>query len=148
MKKKKEFTIFFFEKLPAPNIVDIYKDIIEKNKNLKKIKLHGKKGKYFISKTLFGYMLEKSSFKIPCKDINEAKYLKIFSEIGIKEIYIPEITTKEMVKELESKFLEVENKIHEIFPFSLKKRILKKHRNKIFKEIRNRVENLNHTYFQ
>ncbi len=146
MGKKKDFTTFFIEKLPSPNIIELYGEIIAKNKKIKKVKLPGKKGNYTISRTLFGYMVEKNRTKIPSSDINHAKYLKIFSEMGLKEILIPESVNEELINSLEKKYLEIENKIREIFPFTLKRRIIKKHKNKIFKEIKKRIEDLNNNH--
>ncbi len=140
---KKNFAAFFLEKLPSPNIVEIYSEMVKEEKNnLKVLKLHGKRGDYFISKTLLGYMVGKSGYKIACKDINEAKIIKVLSQLGLKEALIPEKVKKDYAEKFEEKYLELEQKIREVFPLSLKRRLKKKYKSKIYKKIRSEMERI------
>jgi hypothetical protein len=72
-------------------------------RKLSKKKFSDNSGEIKIDRDLFGWKLYSGKNFIECRSEEEARYLKVFLDLGLKEIYVPrdDVYLKEILPELE-----------------------------------------------
>lgn len=69
-------------------LVEIYSREVSPHRT-RNVKLPGRKCSPTIMYTFLGFELKAGRKRITCPDISTARYLKIFTELGLSEVYIP-----------------------------------------------------------
>ncbi|MBI4456532.1 MAG: hypothetical protein HY644_11615 [Acidobacteria bacterium] len=87
------------------SIVEIYRQQVLPFKT-RKVSLPGRKCNAYIMYTLLGYELKAGSKRLVCPDLITARYLRIFAELGMKQILIPYDPTRtgRLIDRLENNF--------------------------------------------
>jgi len=99
------------EKIDDKKLTDWYKKEILSRKDLQIKKLPELESKPQIEKSLFGWQIKNGKKAIECHSKDEARYLKVWLEVGAKSIKIPkdEKYLIEVTKELENRKLEIDD---------------------------------------
>lgn len=84
---------------------DLFRTAIDGQK-IRRVKLIGRRCSPRIFNTFLGYEIIAASKRIICPDMTTAEYLKIFAEIGMKEVAIPYniVRTGEYLQQLQKAF--------------------------------------------
>ncbi|UCE07681.1 MAG: hypothetical protein JSW07_06520 [bacterium] len=121
-----------------PTLGDFYLQKILSQKNLVDRQLPGNSGKIEIKEDLIGYKLfyGKKEF-IECRYEDEARYLKVWMESGMREIAVPkdEEYLKIIVPELEALKTKIDQVIHDNTFGILNRRIRERIRREVYQEI-------------
>ncbi|HLV01066.1 MAG TPA: hypothetical protein VKZ59_07350 [Acidobacteriota bacterium] len=88
--------------------VHIYREEVLPHRN-RKVKLLGRKCSPTIISTFLGFEVKAGRKRITCPDKTTARYLKIFTELGLEEVLIPYDPTRTagILPSLESHFLRI-----------------------------------------
>jgi|YNPBryunderm2012_1023409.scaffolds.fasta_scaffold35254_1 hypothetical protein len=104
--------------------------------SLIKRELPDNSGEVKIERDLFGWKLYSGKNFIECTSEEEARYLKIFLDAGLKEVYVPpEEQLKELLSELESLKEKIDKIINFYIDGILDYKIREKIRNEVYREI-------------
>lgn len=121
-----------------PTLGDFYKEKILTQKELAHRDLPANSGNVEIKKDLFGVKLffGKKNF-IECRSEEEARYLKVWMESGVREISIPadEAYLKIIVPELEELKKKIDQVIHDYTFGILNRRMRQEIRRRVYQEI-------------
>ena len=121
-----------------PTLGDFYKEKILSQKSLVNRNLPSNSGNLEIKKDLFGVKLcfGKKNF-IECRSEEEARYLKVWMESGVREISIPadEAYLKIIVPELEELKKKIDQVIHDYTFGILNRRMRQEIRRRVYQEI-------------
>lgn len=69
-------------------IVDVYRQRVLSGRT-REVRLYGRKCSPRLLRTFLGLELQMGSKRITCPDLTTARYLKIFGELGLKQVRIP-----------------------------------------------------------
>ena len=121
-----------------PTLGDFYREKILSQKDLVDRKLPTNSGKIEIKQDLFGCKLffGKKEF-LECRSEDEARYLKIWMESGVREISVPkdEEYLKTVVPELEALKKKIDQVIHDYTFGILNRKIRERIRREVYQEI-------------
>jgi hypothetical protein len=121
-----------------PTLGDFYKEKILSQKNLVHRELPSNSGKIEIKQDLFGCKLlfGKKDF-LECRSEEEARYLKVWMESGVREISVPqdEEYLKAIVPELEALKQKIDQVIHDYTFGILNRKIRERIRREVYQEI-------------
>jgi len=121
-----------------PTLGDFYKEKILSQKELVHRNLPANSGNIEIKKDLFGVKLffGKKNF-IECRSEEEARYLKVWMESGVREISVPadEAYLKTIVPELEELKKKIDQVIHDYTFGILNRRVRERIRREVYQEI-------------
>jgi len=121
-----------------PTLGDFYREKVLSQKNLVDRKLPANSGKIEIKPDLFGCKLffGKKDF-MECRSEEEARYLKVWMESGVREISVPvdEEYLKTIVAELEALKKKIDQVIHDYTFGILNRRIREQIRRRVYQEI-------------
>jgi len=121
-----------------PTLGDFYKEKILSQKNLVDRNLPANSGNVEIKQDLFGVKLfyGKKNF-IECRSEEEARYLKVWIESGVREISIPadDEYLKTIVLELEELKKKIDQVIHDYTFGILNRRMRQEIRRRVYQEI-------------
>ena len=121
-----------------PTLGDFYREKILSQKNLVDRNLPANSGKIEIKQDLFGCKLffGKKEF-LECRSEDEARYLKVWMESGVREISVPkdEEYLKDIVPELEALKSKIDQVIHDYTFGILNRRIRERIRREVYQEI-------------
>jgi hypothetical protein len=121
-----------------PTLGDFYKAKILTQKQLDHRNLPANSGHLEIKKDLFGVKLffGKKNF-IECRSEEEARYLKVWMESGVREIAVPadEAYLKTIVPELEELKKKIDQVIHDYTFGILNRRMRQEVRRRVYQEI-------------
>ncbi|MCI0495599.1 hypothetical protein L0Z72_11410 [candidate division KSB1 bacterium] len=121
-----------------PTLGDFYKEKILSQKNLVHRELPAHSGKIEIKQDLFGCKLlfGKKDF-LECRTEEEARYLKVWMESGVREISVPqdEEYLKVIVPELEELKKKIDQVIHDYTFGILNRKIRDRIRREVYQEI-------------
>jgi hypothetical protein len=73
---------------PGGEIVRQYRSVLSENRT-RRVRLLGRKCRPEIHKTFLGHELLMGRTRLQCPDLPTARYLKIFAEMGCREIALP-----------------------------------------------------------
>ncbi|MGD9679407.1 MAG: hypothetical protein AB7V16_13785 [Vulcanibacillus sp.] len=104
---------------------------------LKIVELPDKNGEVFVRKDLFGWKLISGKNTVDCSSEEEARYLKIFLDIGMKDIRIPMDLNylASILQELETLKQKTDEIIEMYLDSVLDKNVKDKVRNEVYMEI-------------
>ncbi len=99
------------------DIAEVYRSRILPSKT-RHIRLLGRKAPARIVKTLLGYELKASYKRIQCPDLVTARYLKLFTELGCRNIRLPydPTLTEEVIPDLELAIANIMRSVRDLFP--------------------------------
>ena len=99
------------------DLTEIYRTRILPAKT-RQIQLIGRKTPATIIQTLLGYELKASYKRIQCPDLVTARYLKLFTELGCRNIRLPydPTLTAELIPDLERSVKNIKRGVIELFP--------------------------------
>lgn len=121
-----------------PTLGDFYQEKILSQKNLVARNLPSNSGNVEIKQDLFGVKLfyGKKNF-IECRSEEEARYLKVWMESGVREISVPtdEAYLKTIVPELEELKRKIDQVIHDYTFGILNRRMRAEIRRRVYQEI-------------
>ena len=119
-------------------IGEFYRDKILSQKKLRKVEFPKDRGKNRIEQDLFGWKLFVSNNVITCQSEEEARYLKLFLEIGMYEVKVPkdEAYLKRILPELEELKSKIDTIIDEHLSRIFSRKIRKQIRASVWAEIR------------
>ncbi len=121
-----------------PTLGDFYKEKILSQENLVNRNLPANSGNIEIKQDLFGVKLfyGKKDF-LECRSEDEARYLKIWMESGVREISVPqdEEYLKTIVPELEELKKKIDQVIHDYTFGILNRRMRQEIRRRVYQEI-------------
>ncbi|HAV92864.1 TPA: hypothetical protein DCW38_06760 [candidate division WOR-3 bacterium] len=120
-------------------IGEFYKEkiLILPVRNLKIVELPAKNGEVFVQKDLFGWKLISGKSIVECSSEEEARYLRVFLDIGIKDIKIPVDLNylASILQELETLKSKTDEIIEMYLDSVLDKNVKEKVRNEVYMEI-------------
>lgn len=121
-----------------PTLGDFYKEKILSQQNLVDRNLPANSGKIEIKQDLFGVKLfYGKNYFIECRSEEEARYLKVWMESGVREISVPadEEYLKTIVPELEELKKKIDQVIHDYTFGILNRRMRQEIRRRVYQEI-------------
>ena len=79
------------------------------------VRLLGRKCSAQLMRTFLGFEVKMGRRRLTCPDITTARYLKIFAELGLKEVEIPYDPTRTaaLLPELQEAFLQLNRRLEE-----------------------------------
>ncbi len=79
------------------------------------VRLLGRKCSARLMRTFLGYELKMGRRRVTCPDITTARYLKIFAELGLKEVEIPYDPTRTaaLLPKLQEAFLQLNRSVEQ-----------------------------------
>lgn len=79
------------------------------------VRLLGRKCSVQLMKTFLGYELKMGRKRVTCPDLTTARYLKIFAELGLKEVEIPYDPTRTaaLLPDLREAYLQLNQRLEE-----------------------------------
>jgi hypothetical protein len=106
------------------NIVETYRRKVLTVKT-RIIPLLGRKCRARIIQTLLGYEVKASNKRVHCPDMVTARYIKIFTEVGCKQIRLPydPTLTASLIPTLETALEAINTGVHNLFPEDRKKEL-------------------------
>ncbi len=125
----------------AGGLVEIYRTQVIPVKT-RTIQLLGRKSSPRIVNTLLGYEVQAAYKRVHCPDMVTARYLKLFTEVGCRNIRIPydPTVTASLLPAMEASIERVRAGVAELFPQSRAVRIYVLRR--IYRCLRNRLREL------
>jgi hypothetical protein len=104
--------------------------------SLVKRELPDSSGEIRIERDLFGWKLYSGKNFIECRSEEEARYLKIFLDAGLKEVYVPDDEhLKDILPELEALKARIDEIINSYLDGILNPRIRERIRSEVYNEI-------------
>ena len=104
--------------------------------SLVKRELPDSSGEIRIERDLFGWKLFSGKNFIECRSEEEARYLKIFLDAGLKEVYVPDDEhIKDILPELEALKARIDEIINSYLDGILNPRIRERIRSEVYNEI-------------
>jgi hypothetical protein len=103
--------------LGVANIVDTYQRLVLPIKT-RSIHLLGRKSPARIIETLLGYEVKASYKRIHCPDMVTARYVKLFTEIGCRNIRLPydPTVTANLIPQFEQSMAKIVSGVRDIYP--------------------------------
>jgi hypothetical protein len=106
-------------------------------RKLSKKEFSDKSGEIKIERDLFGWKLYSGKKVIECRSEEEARYLKVFVDLGLTEIYIPkdDVYLKEVLQELERLKSKTDEILNSYLETILDRRIREQLKHEVYMEV-------------
>lgn len=106
-------------------------------RKLSKIKFSDNSAEIEVNRDLFGWKLYSGKNFIECRSEEEARYLKIFFDLGLTEIYVPKDVAylKEILPELERLKLKTDEILNSYLETILDRKIRERLKHEVYMEV-------------
>ena len=116
---------------------EFYREKILNRTDLHEVEWPFNNGNIEVIKDLFGWKLSNGRSHIDCQSEEEARYLKVFIDAGLKSVFIPKETTylKNILPELEQLKMKIDAIMNEYLETILNRRSREQLKHEVFMEI-------------